>query len=405
MPTEIKTTSMINGIEVPVNQWHSKIGSYGSIGSASFTTSRKMLANKGIEILDLVSGGGKNIPVDVYVTLGNDPQFHCFGGYLDALDIEYDSDTVVLSGRDFASEMVDSRRVLNLNEYTNKTPSQIAEKLAEDFGLTPKITASPGGVLAGSFFNRDAVLSRQSRPVWTTLVWLAQQIGFQVYVNPEKELVFCPVDSGEDMKTFIWKPTSNNYSGIIVKNLHVKHSIKRNRSFKVRVLSYHPKTTKTTTSEVTIFGENVSVPVAGSDGTTTRRHNVREGYYRGSAGSRAASESRQAGLDVPTYTFNYSGLTPDQCKAKAEAIAENIAHKLFTVDALMSGRTDLKMHQQVKLDGTIEDLIKGKTFFITALNNSFSQPSDGGEGGGFVTSVVMNTLPPTSTEDPGSLEG
>lgn len=399
---KVSTVSLINGLEVPIKAWRIKTGCYGSISSVTFTTSRKMLTTKNLTISELISAQGAPIPIDVYVTLGNNQPVHLFGGCIDGLSVEYDSDLVIITGRDWASELVDARRVLNLKEYTNKTPSQIAEAIATNYGLTPLVVPTPNGMLAGSFFKNDAVLSRQSRPAWTTLVWLAQQIGFQVYVTPARELVFSPIKENAPPANLIWKPLPNNPPGVVVKGLNFRHSIKRNRTFRVRVISYHPKTTQTTTNYVVILGESVPVPTAVSKSSAPRKSHIAAGYYRGAAGQNCSELLTSAGLGIPTYTFNYSGLTPDQCKMKAEAIAEDIAHKLFVVTCLVTGNTDIYPLQPVKLFGEIDPELIGATFFINGLEHAYEQPLEGGtaQSAGFITHITMNTLPPNATEDP-----
>jgi len=108
-----------------------------------------------------------------------------FTGVIDVIDIDLAQGTVVLTGRDYSSLLIDKKIT---QSYANQTASEVATKFATENNLTPVVTktTTPIGTYSNSY-NQTVNSSTE----WDFLTSLAQNEKFNLYVI-NKELHFEP---------------------------------------------------------------------------------------------------------------------------------------------------------------------------------------------------------------------
>jgi hypothetical protein len=393
-------------VAVQAERWDVSLSAYGSAGTVSVTFALHGAQGGGhgpgaatadaLALNFLEASRVGLVTIDVYV--GRPPDSaswssadltRVFSGYLDLVDWEFDTDTVTISGRDASSLLMDSRTLTN---YANWTPSQIATQFATDAGLTPLVTSST--VLAGQFYQEDTIHTGfVPRQKWDVLLYLARSVGFDVFVTQNKELYFGPPPSATSPPfVFSWMDPQAPWGTALMK-CKMTHSPRRNRTFKVLVKSYHPKTTELVTGSVTVLGE--SIPI-----TTTKT--MQAGTYRGQgpAGSTVFNELGTALEGKPVYQFHVAGLKPDQAQARAEAIAQNIARHELIADVTVEGNASLTPRSVVAFRG-LGHGFDSQLFYPQRVRHIFQVPQGrGGEGEGWVTEMSALNLPPSAVDDP-----
>jgi hypothetical protein len=115
-----------------------------------------------------------------------------FVGKIDEVDVDFYQNSVVLCGRDLSCRLIDAEVP---ETFVNQTASQIAIKMAENFGLTPMVSGTSKFV--GQYYEIDharTVMSLNSRNMtgWDLLSNLAKSEGFVLYVR-QTDLFFGPV--------------------------------------------------------------------------------------------------------------------------------------------------------------------------------------------------------------------
>jgi len=112
-------------------------------------------------------------------------------GQVDNIEIDFGRNVAVLSGRDLSARLIDAEISI---AFINQTASQVATQLAEEFGLTPNVTAT--STIVGQYYEIDharTVMNLHSRNMtaWNLLSSLAYIEGFNLSVTGE-ELYFGP---------------------------------------------------------------------------------------------------------------------------------------------------------------------------------------------------------------------
>jgi phage protein D len=104
-------------------------------------------------------------------------------GAVDSIDIDLTYGQVRLEGRDLTAALIESR---TQETFANRTSSEIARIMAERHALTPEVTDTKTPV--GRYYQNEhdrITLNQFSRAMteWDLLVFLAQQEGFDVFVQ------------------------------------------------------------------------------------------------------------------------------------------------------------------------------------------------------------------------------
>lgn len=190
------------------------------------------------------------IQIDIYIGFPPDENYgikeltHMFSGITDFLSHDMVTDTIELVGRDFTAYMIDTKTT---EKWTNQLASDIAIKFAIKYGLIPKVV--PTERKAGTLYDNNHTKLTDQSSEWNLLVWLAQQEGYEVYVNlselhfePKAEPMYYDLywkyDHDKDLKWF---------SG---PRLTFERDLSLAKDIKVRVESYNYKKNVKITAEV-----------------------------------------------------------------------------------------------------------------------------------------------------------
>jgi hypothetical protein len=392
---------------VEPERWDVTLAAYGSAGMVSVTLALRggdhpMSVGPGVASADqlvrnlLTATQTTLVTIDVYVGRPNSPTrwnsadlTQVFSGYLDLVDWEFDTDTVTITGRDASSLLMDSR---TLSNFGNLTPDQIATQFAKDVGLTPLVTHVK--TLAGSFYQQDTIhMGYVPRQKWDILLYLARSVGFDVFVTPQRQLYFGPPPQPTTPPlVFSWLDPAAPF-GTALMRCKITHSPRRNRTFKVLVKSYHPKTTQIITGTSIVLG----IPIP-----TETTKTLPAGTYRGQgpAGSLVFNELTAALEGKPVYQFHVAGLTPDQAQKRAEAIAQNIARHELIADIAVEGNAAITPQTVLSFRG-LGHGFDTQAFYPQRVRHIFQVPQGrGGQNEGWITEVTALNLPPSAVDDP-----
>lgn len=131
--------------------------------------------------------GNPSIDVQLSASLtGPGSLSYVTGGMVDKVSGSFRRQTVTLHGRDYSAKLLDT---LTNDMFVNQTSAQIATTLAQRFGLTPQVT--PTSIPAGRFLAGEYGHASQDVSAFRLLSFLAQQEGFDFYMNG-RTLVFAP---------------------------------------------------------------------------------------------------------------------------------------------------------------------------------------------------------------------
>lgn len=253
-----------------------------------------------------------------------------FYGQVDDIDWALERTHIALSGRDLTAKFIDTK---SDQKYPNLTASQIATMLAQQQGLTPKVTATKTRV--GRYYQIDNVRLQDNRTQWDLLSFLAREEGFVVYTKGQ-ELHFEPAPNlSQDPYVFEWiapaapgGPPQGNFTA-----MSVTRSLTLAKDVLVIVRSWNAR---------------------------QKRAFVRK----------ATMQHKSVASGVQTYTYDIPGLTPDQAQQRATVIAQELSK--HERKARIEGPADNLLQQtdviQIKGTGTSWD----QTYFPDAITRSMS---------------------------------
>lgn len=421
----------VGGNKIPVYQFSMTGGAYGSVGHISITCTGTLLKQLGIDLFALTSGSPGYVEVDLSVTQAPTPQPNAggytpapppqsattriFGGEYVRTDYELDSDIVQIHARDWAGVLVDQKRILTKigkaveqvqaplapgrvtvagisNE--NQKISNIVTSICTEFGFNPVLNLSSDslnptvGTLYGS---ADQSFITIPQSLWTILNQLARDTGYDVYVTPTKDLVFG--EPGAGLSTL--QLTFNAAAGqgqLPCRSVKIEHHPRRNSTFRVLVISYNPSTRQATLGRATYIGAQYA-----------GQHGLRAGLNTGQAA--VASDASILGLQksgvnlsmtqIPLYTFNLDGLSPDQATLRAQSIATDIAKRELILTATIDGQPTIRPTQKVTLSGDVAGDLTSSTFYISGFEQTFSMPGYGSHhaSSGWSTRITALSVP------------
>lgn len=271
-------------------------------------------------------------------------------GVVDTVDWSIGQGSITISGRDLTAKLIQSKTDA---KYANQTASQIVTSIANDIGLTPKVTATT--VLAGHYYEIDHVRLQDNRTLWDLVCYLARQEGMVAYVSG-KELHFeAPPDLSGTPYEFYYVPPAEaggpargNFA-----DLHMERALTVAKDIVVKVRSWNSRT-KTAFTMIA-----------------------------------KAAHTKSSG-DSQTYIFNIPGLTSAQAQKRAEELALELSK--HERKATISGHADniLLRTDVVSLTGT--DTAFDQNYFIESISRSLSY-----QGGYEWTVNLKNHSPETTT--------
>ena len=398
----------VAGQAMPVMRVDVTSGAYGSAGHLTAETSIKALSAAGVDLYGITAGAPAPPEVALDVTLDGGGPVRAFGGEHFNTRWDYDADTVQIHARDWAGQLVDQRRVpttvVQAIEATlaplapgqtsgapgpssvNQTVGQIVSAIAAEFGLTPVLNMSgpagnPGyGTVNGS---TDATFVTVPQSNWEILNLLARDTGYEVYVTPDKRLVFGVAGAGLSALALSWNTNPVPPGAVPARALRIEHQPRRNATFRVLVLSYDPAKAQQTTGRATV--------VSGAFADTA---GLKPGIWTGNDALTAdATLANQQNVRVPLYTFRHDGLTTAQVAQRALAVATDIARRELALSVEIDGLPDLLPTTPLTLSGPVASAFAGNQWYVTGYRHRFQMRANSPQAMGFLTEIRALDLP------------
>lgn len=240
-------------------------------------------------------------------------------GRVDDVELDLAQRQVVLSGRDFSADLLETKTT---EKWPNRTASQIAEEIAGRHGLTPVVTDTT--TLVGRYYQAEHARLTDETTEWNLLTYLAEQEGMDVFVRG-RELHFEPPPAPETAQ--LWRL---NYTGPTdevpvpvapVARLQLRRSLTLARDITVKVVSWHARQKRAFT-------------VTRNTRLTTRS------AIRGQFGQRTA------------YVFRLPGLTEEQAIREAETRLADLTRHHRVIYAWLPGHAEIDTRTIMEVSGT-----------------------------------------------------
>lgn len=242
---------------------------------------------------------------------------------IDDIEVNMERMSINLIGRSLTSQFIDNK---TYEKFESMTPSQIAILIAKRRGLTPIVTNVTEK--AGQIYkDNHAVPTEQSE--WDLLTYLAQSIGFVVYVK-ERSLYFEPASSPNAAAYVLQWQSPNSENGFNTFNgmrLHLRRNMTLARDVIVKVHSYNDQYPKGFTK--------------GIKATPNKRTVI--------------PQKAQPIGDAQTYVQYFPGLTPAQALQKAQQLLKEISQQERLIRVTMPADNLLNKFSKITLKGTNSD--------------------------------------------------
>lgn len=415
----------------PVEYFTVTNGVYGAVGHAQVHTSRKLLLALGIDLFALASSQQGYTEIDINIIVDG-VVTRIFGGEYVNAKWDYDSDTVVISARDFSGILVDQKRILSstaegvkqilgagqtkpLQAATVNTKlSSIIHAIGDAYGFQVQFNPAGSANLnlvnsepdptIGSLYGSDTqTFLSVPQTLWAILNQLARDTGYEVYVTSKKILVFGQTGFGPAGTqlptmnlTYNVAPTSpaaglgyalgpGTIAPVPCRGLSVEHNPRRNKTFRVLVLSYDPCKGQQVSGQAIALGTNQS-------GTTG--NDYQPGVW-GPSNYQAISQALEDDdIKIPLYTFHQDGLTQDQANYRALSIANDIKRRELILKATIDGNPNLYPTQPLMISGQVDSEVSGNLFYAGSYTHTFRMPrGNGGANAGFNTEISAWNIP------------
>ncbi len=430
--TSFKPVITINNITVNAFRWHCTTPAYGSIGSVRLYMSREVLSSAGVNLYEIGRAAVGQVPIHINmmdVTTG--VEYKLFGGELDTITVEYDTDTIVIEGRDWAGILIDIKGAI-ANTYViqnggqntsisgtptpcnnagslaptgtdstvdgsfmtvdtsvnipNLTPTTLAYTIAIKYGFNPIVYYLPNEPTIGSIIAAAGSSLTEPRPWWDYLIFAARMMGWSCYVTPDKSLYFGPYDLGTKVNVS-WGVTPSGEM-LPARDMHISYNPRRNSSFLVLVGSYHAASVTQSNAAVGTLDPQTKKALL----EAYPHVDVQLGKYTiGSAGapSAFALAAYFTNLGKPVYFYSYPNLTPNQASAKAYELMLDIAKRELILRASVDGNPFIAPLQTVNLTGNTGDFNESQ-YYINGVEHTYSIEE------GWYTHISGWTLPPVT---------
>lgn len=431
----------IGGKVIPFSHFSMTGGAYGSVGHVSITTSNTMLKDLDFDIFSIASGSPGFLEVAISVDLtsqdvqsvggwggGGAPaveqpassKTRIFGGEYLNTRYDLDRDVVQIHARDWAGVLVDQKRILTKigkavqkvlaplapgrvtvagisNE--NQQVGNIISSIAAEFGFTPILNLSSSGrnpTVGTLYGSDDQSFIQVPQSLWSILNSLARDTGYNVYVTPNKELVFGEAGAGLDTINLSWNTTPQQ-GQMPCRDTRFEHHPRRNSTFRVLVMSYDPGLGQSTLGRATYIGGNF----AGQHGLVAGM-STDQAAVTADANIHALQQSggRLGAVQIPLYAFHLDGLTADQANFRAETIATDIAKRELILSTTIDGLPSVLPTQKIKITGDLLTVLSEPTYYVSGYEQTFSLPSGQSHGAdnGWVTRITALNIPTESLD-------
>ena len=366
------TNVVIAGDEFPVLQWKATLANQGSMGTAEASGALSDLIDSGLDLI-AASQDVDGAEFDIYVGFNGNTQV-IFSGVVDTCELDFDKNTFEIKGRDHAASLADGKQTMADLNYRNQSVAQIVQQIADKFSFSAKITDP--GTKAGPDMNGENSFNPHPQSYWSLLQTLAESVGYECYVTPDKTLYFGPE---QDQGSVTVNYGADFFSGAKNpgRNLKVTYNPRNNTNIVVKVVSLNPQSTQP------IFAKATASPVALGKGRKTKTsllaNNSKVKYpSKGGSGSKSSAKS--------VYYIRCPGMTQDQAQKRAQAMADDIAKHQIIVEMEIEGLPSLVLHSQVSIVQSTIDLygFAGVNLNVAEVTHEFTTPEGG--TGGYLTS-------------------
>ncbi|MBX5454336.1 MAG: hypothetical protein K6U10_10405 [Acidobacteriia bacterium] len=233
-------------------------------------------------------------------------------GKVDTVVIDPIVSTVRLEGRDFTSLFIET---LVEGSFTNQTASEIAANLAARHNLSAAVasTSTPVGRYYGNEYDQITLNQFASATTeWNLLVWLAEQEGFDVWVQ-DNTLFFQPRPENPSPDLVVYAGLGFGTSN--VQSLRMERKLGLAGNVTVTMKSW-------SSANQTAYVETAAATGVGGIGTPK------------------------------SYVYLHPNLTPDQLAAQAQRRLNEIMQHERVIEFVMPGELQLTSRSQVALVGT-----------------------------------------------------
>ncbi len=392
----------INGVSFIAESWNCTRPAYGSVGSFRAQVSREVLNSAELNLFNVGSQATSQVPVYIKVT-ENGQTTTLWGGEMDTVSTHYDSDTVTISGRDWAGLLVDTKRPIQSTQVVggttqsftpgatnvaatgaavadftaaigsaanvqNKTPSQIAYYIAARNSFLPQVYTYPNEPEIGALFSGLHVNASSPRTEWSILQYMARLLGWVCFVTPTRQLYFGPFTAGTPLD-LSWKQSPVPDGMLPCNDLEITYNPRRNSNFLVVVESFDLETVARTTGVVGVAHPGTISQVL----TAFPQVNVQNNrFIVGTAGTSSGSSlgALFTALGKPVYVYTHPNLNVSQAEQQAFSMALELAKRELIMRCRVDGSATLTPLQTVRMHGDLGDFA-GQDYYVNSLEHSF----------------------------------
>lgn len=299
--------------------------------------------------------------LEIFAGFPNDPTSYTTAdlqslvyGRIDTIDYDPVARTIVVSGRDLTSAMIDTKTT---ESFQNQTSSQIAIILANRHGLTPIVTATKK--ISGKYYAIDTLRFNQSRSEWDILTALAGEEQMVVYVSG-KSLHFEPPPAASATPYLLtWEPPSNQNGAFKFngKRVAFQRALTLAKGVIVTIRSQHQR------------GQTVTAT-----------------YPKSASGGLIKPGQSSTGAQL--YYFEYPNLNQQDAMNKAQQMHNEISRHEVKLSACLPADNILQVNNLIQVIGT------GTSYDQTYLPESIVRKMDMHEG--YVMDVKAKNHSPQS---------
>lgn len=275
-------------------------------------------------------------------------------GRVDDVDIDYDQRLVIVSGRDFTADLIETKTT---EKWPNKTASDIVAVIAGRHGLKPVVTATT--TTAGTYYSREHAALTDETTEWDLLTYLAEQEGFDLFVIG-RELHFERQPDPASAPRWVIEYEDGQRGGPPTANadsLRLRRNLTVAREVVVKVVSWNAKQKR-------------------SFEVTRRADRTRRPRSRSNAPPR-------------TFVFRVPQMTEQQAIEYADRKLREISQAERTLDVTLAADLRVTARHVVSLAGTRTDFDQEYLIDNIVWTISFD--------GGFSMRMVCRNLAPSST--------
>ena len=410
----------VYGITLAIDSFNCTRPAYGSVGSFRFTTTREAAKIAGVNFYQMGQqaygkSSFKQIPVDIYME-DEYGKHHLFGGELDEVTVDYDTDTITVTGRDWAGLLVDVKSPITFSKdvefntpgklgasgpqstggcppggntaptgapslggpkapgtgglnIQNKTPSQLAYYIATHNGFKPVVWAYPDEVHVGPTIGALAVSAGVPRTLWEQLQFFARLLGFVCFVTPGRELYFGPLPEYPEI-TLDWEQGELKSAPYPINNFSISYNPRRNMNFLVVVASYNVATAQQSVSAIGVATPDTANAIL----LAAPQVSIESNKWVVATQGAAAPDKLAAlftNLGKPVYLFHKNGLVPATAQLYAYEKALDIAKRELLTSFRMDGVGSFQPLQTFNFKGDLGDF-SGQRFYANSIEHEFT---------------------------------